>query len=165
MIDNSDIRERVIIHTLLSTGMRGGALSELKISDIEYLPEQKIYKFKPYSEDIEERYITFCTPECAKTFQTYLKYRESKFNETIKENSPYIAKNHISNKQFMSSESIQKILENHRYDAGVMLRTEGILENKGRTRKLVMRSHVFHKMFSTICITNNMNPTVKDINT
>ncbi|HEX7259109.1 MAG TPA: hypothetical protein VF242_13725 [Nitrososphaeraceae archaeon] len=76
LLDYADLREKVVILTLLSTGMRVGGLSDIRLKDIEYLEKYKIFKFKVYASDLGEKYITFCTPECAFMIQKYLDKRE-----------------------------------------------------------------------------------------
>ena len=44
--------------------MRGEALTQIKISDREYLPDYHLYKIKVYRKTDEE-YVCFTTPEAA----------------------------------------------------------------------------------------------------
>jgi hypothetical protein len=48
-----------------SSGMRVGALSLLKIRNLEKIDKYSLYKITVYENEYEE-YVTFCTPECAK---------------------------------------------------------------------------------------------------
>ena len=171
LIDNADLREKVAILTMLTSGMRVGALAELKWGDVESIPQHDIYKFKPYSQDLEERYITFCTPECANYIRQYKKYREEKEGERITKDSAFIthkitSRKRIIHKGFFMSKSLQKVLERQRYDANVMKPiklTKGIADKlQGKIRKDVMRTHVFRKMFATTCNKVGMNITIKE---
>ena len=64
LLDHADLRMRVVILVLLSTGMRVGGLAGIRLKDIEYLENYKIYKFKVYNDkdtcSESDRYITFC---------------------------------------------------------------------------------------------------------
>ncbi|MGD1837050.1 MAG: hypothetical protein ACPKPY_03210, partial [Nitrososphaeraceae archaeon] len=91
MTQFADLRERVIILTLLSTGMRVGGLAGIKMKDMHFVEDEKLYKFTVYSDDINWKYITFCTPECALTIQKYLEHRQKRHEETITKNSPLLA--------------------------------------------------------------------------
>lgn len=73
--------------------MRVGALAASRLKDMEYLEEFKLYKFKVYADaQLSERYITYCTPECAYIIKKYLESRE-KQGDTLKPASPLIYRN------------------------------------------------------------------------
>ena len=67
LLDHADLRMRVVILTLLSTGMRVGGLDGIRLKDMEYLEKYKIYKFKVYNDtdsSESDKYITYCSFEC-----------------------------------------------------------------------------------------------------
>ena len=64
-----DIRTRVIVLIFASTGIRIGALPELKYKHLAKIGG--LYQFSIYQNE-EEEYITFCTPECATALDNYL---------------------------------------------------------------------------------------------
>jgi integrase len=64
MLDVADPKMRAVILLLASTGMRRRGLTDLKWSDMEYLPDEKLYKITVYP-GAEEEYTTFTTPEAA----------------------------------------------------------------------------------------------------
>ena len=81
LLDHADLRMRVVILTLLSTGMRVGGLAGIRLKDMEYLEEYKIYKFKVYNDtdsSESDKYITYCSFECASTIKKYLEWRENR---------------------------------------------------------------------------------------
>ena len=160
LIENANLRTKVIIFTLLSTGMRVGGLSTLTLGDIQYIEQYKLYKYTVYAKDISERYTTFCTPECATILKLYLETRE-KLGETLTKDSPYLVSDMPNSKsRFVSSTGIAIILERQRYRAAVMAR-----QRRGLTihsRKDVPRSHVYRKMFNTRCIEAGMNHYIKE---
>jgi hypothetical protein len=99
----SDLRMKVIILLMASTGMRIGALHSLKMRNLKKI--NGIYKVTVY-EGSKESYFTFTTPECTSFIDSYLEFlpvqnpvtktpsfmntsltEESKPNATI-ENSP-----------------------------------------------------------------------------
>jgi integrase len=80
LLDISDERDKAIILLMVSTGMRVGALPELKLKHLKRWPtdslgENYVYQIDVYSSSQKHRYITFCTPECAKSIDTYLQLR------------------------------------------------------------------------------------------
>lgn len=76
-----DIRTRVIILLMASTGMR--------IGDIRKIEEFNLYLIWVYNRSNPDRYFTFCTPECAADIDAYLDYRR-RFGEVLKDKSPLI---------------------------------------------------------------------------
>jgi site-specific recombinase XerD len=89
LLDHADLRMKVIILIMLSSGIRVGGLAELKIKDLEYIEKYQIYKINVYSYDSNEKYVTYCTPECASTINKYLEYRK-KLGDSIAPDSPLI---------------------------------------------------------------------------
>jgi len=178
LIEHANLREKVAILTLLTTGMRIGALAGLKWGDVKEIPEHGIYKFRAYSDDLEERYITFCTPECAKYIKLYRQDREDKQGEKITDSSPFIIHKNVSpksikNKGFYDPKALSQVLERQRYRANIMSPEKMPVSKKGnkkgvvatgfgRIRKEVMRTHVFRKMFATTCNKLGMNTTIKE---
>jgi integrase len=83
LLDVADERMRAIIFLLASTGMRVGAIPSLRLSNLEKVESEyyDIYKITVY-EGFNEEYITFCTPECKKAIDEYLKMR-SQYGEKL----------------------------------------------------------------------------------
>ena len=96
LLDHADLRMRVVILTLLSTGMRVGGLAGIRLKNMEYLEEYKIYKFKVYNDNDScsesDKYITFCSFECASTIKKYLEWREYR-GDTLKPQFPLLYRN------------------------------------------------------------------------
>lgn len=178
MLIHADLREKVIIHCLLSTGMRVGGLAEIRYKDMTWIPEYNLYKFKVYadSEDTDDRYITFCTPECASIIDKYLEWRELR-GDKIKPNSPLVYRKvtRFDNRKgvkkciytdlfdvLLDSDGVQQIVTRLRRKSMVAVLEKDDPENPGRIRKEMMNCHAFRKQFNTICIKNNMNHSVKE---
>jgi site-specific recombinase XerD len=75
MLDKAEPRNRAIILLLSSSGMRVGALPNLKVGDLTSIDKYNIYQVQVYKRS-KSKYITFCTPECRREIDTYLQYRE-----------------------------------------------------------------------------------------
>lgn len=172
LLEHADLTEKVAVLTLLTTGMRVGGLAELRYKDIKPVIFRgfKFYRFVPYATDLNERYVTFCTPECASIIDIYFKDHTEKEGETLTNDSPFIR--HRTNsiygvkmKGFYTSKGFQKMLERLRYDANIESKTvieSGKHAESGRIRKRTMRAHVFRKIFNIRCVENNVNHTVKE---
>lgn len=89
MLEKTDQRGKVAILLMCSTGIRVGALSSLKIRNLEKIDRYGIYKITVY-ENEDEEYVTFCTPECASAIDSYLEYRKRHGERPLREDSPLI---------------------------------------------------------------------------
>jgi integrase len=90
MLDKAERRNRAIILLLSSSGMRVGALSNLKVGDLTPIDKQQcqIYQIQVYKRS-KSKYITFCIPECRKEIDLYLQYRK-RYGEHITDKSPVL---------------------------------------------------------------------------
>lgn len=168
LLEHADLRERVIVMTLLTTGMRVGGLAGITLGNMEYLEEYKLYKFIVYADDINWKYVTFCTSETASLIKLYLNHREKYGGEELTKKSPLLtqkinASNFIKIGQ-MDSNLIQQTMTRLQYRSTVTEKeTADTATQRGRIRKEFMRCHAFRKMFNSICIENNVNHYVKEM--
>jgi site-specific recombinase XerD len=72
VLDVSDLRMKVMILLMASSGMRIGALPSLRLRNLERI--DSIYKVTVY-EGTNSSYYTFCTPECSSFIDAYFEYR------------------------------------------------------------------------------------------
>ena len=162
ILSKCDIRSRIPVLLIESTGMRIGALRELQVGDLKKIDEFGLYMIWVYSRSKKERYYTFCTPECADAIDAYLDYRR-KFGEEIKDKSPLIREQfNIDNPftvkapHFLSSRMMSHIFD----DA---LKRSGVNPHQpGHKRRAVMASHGLRKFFITECDKANMNFTARE---
>jgi len=90
-----DERGKAAVLLLASTGMRVGGLSELRLKHLKRWNldshsgninnYQYIYQIKVYASSNRSKYITFCTPECAKAIDEYLEMRQRYGEHTLKQ--------------------------------------------------------------------------------
>ena len=106
MLDKSDERKRVIILILASTGIRRGALPELRYGDLKWIPEYRIYEIKVYSGFPNDAYMTWCSPECALSINSYLNYRR-RYGEIITKDS-YIIRKQFNNRPLGSNSNSKR---------------------------------------------------------
>jgi integrase len=149
ILDFVDQRIKTAILILASTGMRIGALRTVRVGDLEKVND--IYKIKVYSGDVEEEYITFCTPGCAKEIDAYLDFRK-RHGEIITDDSFLFVKKFnidlkgpIKGKQF-TGRSLHSILEENIRNSGLRKVNPG---NNRFKRQTVPILPGFRKFFSS----------------
>ncbi|CAN5706773.1 hypothetical protein BH23THE1_BH23THE1_17350 [soil metagenome] len=80
LLSLQDERGRAVVLLMASTGMRVGALPELKLKHLKRwtIDSQgtNIYQITVYGNSPKSRYTTFCTPEAAKAIGEYLEMRK-----------------------------------------------------------------------------------------
>jgi integrase len=75
MLEIADKRMKAAVLLMASTGMRMGAVPQLKIRDLQYIEKYQIYQIIVYEGHTTE-YTTFCTPEASIAINSYIEYRE-----------------------------------------------------------------------------------------
>jgi integrase len=86
-------RDKLLIYLLSSTGMRIGALSDLKVGDIEPMypsgyQGKYVYKIIVYRGS-RQQYFCFCSFECAEALDSYIAYRK-RIGEDVTPDSPLL---------------------------------------------------------------------------
>ncbi len=84
LLNIADERFRAVILLMASTGMRIGAIPDLKIRNLKKL-DNDIYKVTVYEGEKEE-YFTFTTPECTNAIDNYIDMRK-RYGENITDDS------------------------------------------------------------------------------
>jgi integrase len=147
-----DLRSKVVILLLCSTGMRRGALHTLQIGHLTEVHCQmmKLYKVQVYA-GTKAKYYTFCTPECYQAIQDYLDYRKRCGEDPLKDKSPLIREQfnvddniRIQYPRFMTEKAIEYLLRCNLNRSGVRKVGE------------VHMSHGFRKFFMTQCERSGM---------
>jgi len=140
MLENTIFkRTKAVILIFASTGCRVGGLVELKIADVESMPNG--CKCLTFYKDYKEEYYGFLTPEASEALDDYLKERES-LGEKLTPQSPLIrARRTVLPKQCsiqMIAEIIETSLNGHTRERG------------GTGRFKVQTLHGFRKYFNVI---------------
>jgi|SRR5215207_2532025 len=170
MLDKADERERVIILLLASTGMRRGALYELKYGDVKWINQYQIYEVTIYK-GFKEEYKTYCSMECAFSINSYLDFRKRN-GERITAESYLIRKQFNTrnrqglikisdatdppHKHKITMRNLESIIYRLIYDAGI----RNYDEKKGRLgdRHKNMAAHSFRKFFENKCLEGGVDP-------
>jgi integrase len=176
LLDVADERMKAVVLLLASTGMRIGAVPNLRLRSlvkIEIDTATSIYKITVCENDNEEHF-TFCTPECAKAIDNYLDMRK-RYGEKLDQNS-FLIREQFDIRDPFAISKCQKILSrtigNKLVDLAIRsgIREKQVLEeNKkhlggsGCIRKSVPIAHGFRKFFTTQLINCKINPEIREM--
>ena len=132
-------RTKAIILIFASTGCRVGGLVNLKVGDVEPMPNGcRVVTF--YRDEIEE-YVGFLTPEASQALEDYLQKR-IKESEKITKQSPLIRSSSFLNPRPCTRAMISEAIDSAMKD---MER-----EKDGKGRYLVPTNHGFRKFFNIV---------------
>lgn len=144
-------RAKAVIHLLASSGIRIGAIPDMRLEHIKGMPDG-CKSVLVYADTIYE-YMTYLTPEASDVLDQYLNRRKND-GEYIDHNSPVIRTQYrlgIEKVKAASKKSLEMIISRILHKAG--LRT-----NKKGRRYDVQADHGFRKRFNTILkITEGLN--------
>ncbi len=147
ILQNCDLRSKVVFLLLVSTGMRRGAIHLLRISDLSPVTwnNNKLYQIQVYART-RDKYYTFCTPEASKAIDEYLEYR-TRCKEVLKDHSPLIREQFnkdnpftINAPSFVSQKAIEYIIDETLKKAGV--RKPGLIHLSHGLRSLAFFYYV-----------------------
>jgi integrase len=170
LLDFSDERSKALILLLTSTGMRIGAIADLRLSHITRIKEYDLYRISVY-EGTREEYFCYTTPEAAKSLDIYLEYR-TRSGEKLTEKSPLFREQFDVNDleqiklhpHAMTLNGLFKVLANILHRSGVMPTSKFTeADIHGRKRNSVARAHGFRKFVTTNFIRAKLNPVAKEM--
>jgi len=142
-----DLRMKVIITMLASSGMRVGELHNLKLTDIDLSKEVPTVRIKGIGAKERKSRITFISKEAKKFLEEYLNQRKS-LGEELNENSPIIAR---EDGKPMSYQNIQYLLE------GVFRKY-----SKKVGKRYTLHAHCLRKWFKTQLISAGVPAPIVD---
>jgi integrase len=169
LLNFADVRTKVMILLMCSSGMRIGALPTLKVGDLIEIPRYNVYQIRVYAYSKTSRYHTFCTPECKSAIDSYINYRRS-CGENITPKSPLFRREFDKHDVWqvakevkpLTKASVKKAIGEILYSSGLRtpLATAPEIKDKRRlnTRRETALSHGFRKFFDTTCTHSGMNP-------
>ena len=148
---------------MASTGMRIGAVTELKLKHLKEIntDKEKIYLYKiTVYEKSKEEYYTFCSFECASIIKSYLDFRK-KSGEILEKESYLIREQFDINDFEQIRKKSRKIsMQTIKTNVIVLLRKAGLREidhnyNYG-DRNLIPMSHGFRKFWMNQAVKSKM---------
>jgi site-specific recombinase XerD len=159
VIDFSDHRVKAAFLCLTSTGIRAGALREIKIKNIE--DKGELYKLMVYCGE-EEEYFTFTTPECKIAIDRYLDFRRRNGESISKESYLFVRQYNNMRRihpRLFAERSLEGILQQWLVNSGIR-RQDPV--NRYR-RKEVQRLHGFRKFFTTQLVHSKVIPEIREM--
>ena len=153
----NDLRVKIVILLISSSGIRIGAIPQLKLRNLKKIEKYQIYQINIYEGSRKSNYKTFCTPECSATIDTYLNYRKHS-GEQLNGSNPLIRE------QFNPSDSFNVNHPKHILNATIRYLINEVLvkysslkqklrydyENKRKIGKnSTMQTHALRKFFDT----------------
>ncbi|MDQ3902599.1 MAG: site-specific integrase [Thermoproteota archaeon] len=161
LLEYADIRSRVMILLMCSSGMRIGALPFLKVGHLTLVPEHDLYQIHVDAYSKEDDYFTFCTPECRKAIDSYLQFRRQ-CGENITGKSPLLRREFdkedifkiANNVRPLTVYAVRKTINEVVYDSGLrkpLISVSDIKSKIKNNRCETALTHGFRKYFGTWC--------------
>jgi integrase len=167
LLDICDERTKAIILLYASSGIRLGALPQLKIRDLE--TSNSGYTRITVYQGYKEEYITFCTPECNKVINSYLSYRQ-RCGEELKPDAPLIREQFDASDPFkvkypkhISIKTIAKTLRLKAIQAGLIKVYHIGTRDGSKYRKDIPLIHGFRKFFNTALMNADLHHSFKEL--
>ncbi|MGA8843286.1 MAG: tyrosine-type recombinase/integrase [Nitrososphaeraceae archaeon] len=167
MFQFATFRTRLLIAIYSSTGIRKGAIIDLKLKHLQKIESHELYKFTIY-ENTKDEYITFCTPECASMIDEYIKQRKTA-GENITQES-YLIRNDYNfvlsknaRKPKKTSISALKIVMDALLYKSELRQVNHSTENNKYKRHSKSMFHAFRKYFNTCLVNVDINLTIKEM--
>lgn len=163
IVDACDLKYKIVVTLMVSTGCRIGAIANLKLSDLKYWENEKLYQITFYRNSMEE-YFSFCSPECAKYILEYLNFREW-CGEKLTLNTPLIRddfqQNDSSHSQHAKHNTTNTFIW---YLRNILLRI-GLRKNipGNRNRKEIAANHGIRKFTMTTMANAKINPEIREM--
>jgi len=163
VLDVSDLRMKVMILLMASSGMRIGALPSLRLRNLERI--DSIYKVTVY-EGTNSSYYTFCTPECSSFIDAYFEYRTQ--NGEKLDNDSFLIRDQfdITDLEQIRNKSKGITINTMESIVGIILLKAGLrtLDHISKSkRKEVPKCHGFRKFFTTQAVNSKVNPEIREM--
>ncbi len=167
MFQHATFRTRLLISIYSSTGIRKGAIIDLKLKHLEKIENLHLYKFTIY-ENTKEEYVTFCTPECATLIDQYIQKRQGA-GERITQDS-YLIRNEFdfvySRKKIVKKTSIPTlniVMNKLLFECELRKVNHPTEFSKSYQRHSKASFHAFRKYFNTCLANCDVNVTIKEM--
>jgi integrase len=181
MLQSADIRMRLIIPLLSSTGCRIGSLPTLTLGNLIKIPPYNLYKIVFY-EGTNNEYYSFTTHECASSLDSWLLYRQRcgekiTFNGDIQKWEPYNVPLirlqfdiedllQVRNPRPMNIDALQAVLTLQLVRSGIREvehPTAAVPNSAARVRKSVSLSNGFRKHVISTFIEAGLNHEIREL--
>jgi integrase len=170
-VDACDLKYKVFVLLLASTGCRLGAVPPLKLRHLKSIEEYRLYQITFY-ENTKQEYYSFCTPECAKYIDEYLDYRK-RCGENLNDNSPLIRDDfiiddllHIKHPRHLSNSALKYYIRQKLIALGfrsVTPITEDVHHEYKKHRTQIAQNHGFRKFTFTTMALKKIDPEIREL--
>jgi integrase len=167
MFQHATFRTRLLIAIFSSTGIRKGAIIDLKLKHLQKIEKENLYKFTIY-ENTNDEYITFCTPECAYLIDQYIKQREGageKITEEsylIRNDFDFIFRSRAKTVKKTSIGALNMVMNKLLYECELR-KVNHPTESNNYKRHSKASFHAFRKYFNTCLANCDVNVTIKEM--
>jgi hypothetical protein len=169
----TDIRVKIIILLISSSGMRYGALPSLKLKSLIKIEKYNLYQINVYQKSRKYNYKTFCTPECASVIDSYLSYRKH-VGKTLRDESPLLREQFNPSDKFKVNNprsislSLIRYLVNEVLTKYSSLKTKIEYDYENKRKKIgkknsTMLTHGLRKYFDTECRKAGVYPDIVEM--
>jgi len=152
LLSIADDRMKVVILLMASSGIRIGAIPDLRLEHLEKT-QMSIYRIAIYDKTTSE-YLTFITPECQKAIDNYIDMR-SRYGEKINDNSLLIREQF--NTRIINAKPKKVNTDLLHYKLYDLIRRAGIDRND------IAIAHAFRKFFTTQLINSNVKSEIREM--
>jgi integrase len=154
MLEVADLRMRVVILLLASSGCRIGSLSVLKLGnlvvDVVDVDQQDMNMKLTIYENAQQEYFSFITPECKKAVDAYLDMR-SRYGEKLSDSSPLIREEFNVRVSDIKNKKARPVATKT-----LIWKLDGVTKRAGVRSKDIALAHGFRKFFTTQLIKSNV---------
>jgi integrase len=176
LLEFADLRTKVMILLMCSSGMRIGVLPPLKVGDLIEIPKYNIYQIRVYAFSRSNKHFTFWSAECKNVIDNYLNYRKQ-CGENIIPKSPLLRREYDKHDIFqvandikpITRSSVRKSIHELLYASGLRTPVPILIDAtagnsietklKLNSRRPTAMCHGFRKFFDTTCTHSGMNQT------
>ena len=171
MFQYASFRTKLLVSIYSSTGIRKGAIIDLKLKHLEKI--ENLYKFTIYENSIKSEYRTFCTPECASMIDEYLTKRKAAGEKItpesylIRNEFDFVSKPKVKSEKKMTISALNEVMNkmlvecelrkvhhnNHPTETELSDSNDNSNDNNSYQRHSKALYHAFRKYFET-CLIN-----------
>jgi integrase len=174
IVDACDLKYKVVVLLMASTGCRIGAIPNLRLSGLKNVEEYQLYQITFYEHSKKDAYYSFCTPECGKYIYEYLQYRK-RCGEKLNEKSPLIRDDfilddllHIENPRTLGIGAYIMYIRKILVETGLrtivpIIATESDTNAWKKQRKEIAQNHGFRKFCHTTMANARINIEIREM--
>jgi integrase len=163
IVDACDLKFKVVVTLMVSSGCRIGAIPSLKLSALKYMEKYDLYQVTFY-ENTKSEYYSFTTPEFSKYLREYLDFRE-RCGERLTPNSPLIRNDFVMDDQLRVKNPKPLVLGTLSVCLRQILLKIGlrISTSYKRERHEVSANHAFRKYTHTTMANAKINVEIREM--